>query len=132
MRKTILLAVVALPFAALAQEPARDVAYFIRHRAEATATVRVCRDNASYSRLPTCRNAERAMAMSDVQQLAELHRQGAREASNLLYDPAYWSANPMARAGELAQCRRGAPADQMMMPYCQAAAASALHDTAGR
>jgi hypothetical protein len=132
VRKSTLLAAIALPFAASAQEPTRDVAYFIRHRVEATATVKVCRDNASYGRLPTCRNAERAMAMSDVQQLAELHRQGAREASNMLYDPAYWSANPMARAGELEQCRRGAPADRMMMPYCQAAAASALHDSARR
>lgn len=130
MRAALALAVIAFPLAARAQT--RDVPYFINHAAEGRATVQACRANAAYSKLPTCRNAERAASLSDLQQVIELHRAGAQQAAAMPFDPAYWSRNPIARAGELEQCRRQAPGDEMALPYCKAAAASALRDIARR
>jgi hypothetical protein len=86
MRRTIMLAALVLPLAAHAQ-PVRDVPYFINNPAEAKATVQACRNNAAYAKLPTCKNAERALSMSDVQQLVERYKAGAAEGQAMLYDP---------------------------------------------
>jgi hypothetical protein len=120
-----------LPIAAKS-EPVRDIPYFVHNPAEARATAQVCNSNAAYDRLPTCQNANRALHQIDVNNLAAEYRAGAARGHALLYDPDYWSKNPMARAGVLAQCRRRAPEDQMMLPYCQAASLSALADLQGR
>jgi len=50
-----------------------------------------------------------------------------------LNDPAYWSVNPIAREGVLAQCRRRGPSDEMAYPYpyCGVASASKLNDLRG-
>ena len=125
MRPVILAVVLFTPVLACA-EPVRDVPYFISHPAEASATRQACRANAAYEHLPTCRNAERA-ATND---LASIHRQGARESASMLYSEDYWTRNPIARAGVLEQCRRNGPGDAMVLPYCKVASASALHDLA--
>lgn len=132
MRTTIILAAaLMLPIAAKA-EVVRDLPYFMHNPAEARATAQVCNRDAAYDRLPTCQNAHRALHQIDVNALAEEYRAGAARGRAMLYDPDYWSQNTMARAGVLAQCRRRAPEDAMVLPYCQAASLSALADLKGR
>jgi hypothetical protein len=129
MRKTVLLAAIALPFAASAQQPVRDVAYFMAHQSEARATVQACNNNAAYWHLPTCLNARRSVELTSINQRtkgmwtqADLNRQ--------LMSVDYWLANPIGRAGELARCRRNGPHDGEALPYCAAAAEAELRDIA--
>jgi hypothetical protein len=119
----------ALPAAAIAgtTDPVtpRDVAYYMAHPAIQQQTLRLCHSNAAYMTLPDCANAESAGAG-----LMRRDYLSANRSSNVLNlnDPAYWSSNPIAREGVLAQCRRHGPGDELAYPYCRVAAASKLND----
>nr|WP_294543569.1 hypothetical protein [uncultured Rhodopila sp.] len=131
MRKTVLLAAIALPFAASAQQPVRDVAYFMAHQAEARATVAVCNNNAAYSHLPTCLNARQSVELTGINQRTQgMWPAGSIRKQQMSVE--YWLANPIGRAGELAQCRRNGPYDGDAMPFCAAAAQAELRDLANR
>lgn len=122
----------AIPAAAHAQSAMtapvtpRTVAWYMAHPSVMQQTLRVCHSNAAYMPLPDCANAESAGA--------GLMKREYQQASNglNLNDPAYWSTNPIAREGVLAQCRRRGPGDEMAYPYCRAAAASKLNDLGAR
>jgi hypothetical protein len=119
----------AVPAVAIAGTPdpvtPRDVAYYMAHPEVQQQTLRVCHSNAAYMALPDCANAESAGAG-----LMRRDYQSAGRSSSVLNlkDPAYWSSNPIARDGVLAQCRRRGPGDELAYPYCQIAAASKLND----
>jgi hypothetical protein len=126
--------VLAIPAAASAQDPLthsvtpRDVAWYMAHPDTLRQTLKVCQSNAAYMPLPDCANAESAGAGL----MGRRYEQAARSNNSLnLRDPAYWSMNPIAREGVLAQCRRRAPGDELAFPYCSVAAASKLSDLRG-
>lgn len=104
----------------------RSVGWYQTHPDVLRQTLLVCHSNSAYASTPDCDNAERAAAGLMGRDAARSTRPGAPA----MTDPAYWSANPFARAGVLAQCRRRAPGDELVFPYCRAAAESALHDLA--
>lgn len=129
----------ALPAAAMAQpqyypgnpmtEPVtpRDVAWYMARPNVMRQTLTICHSNAAYGPTADCQNAERAADGL----MARQHSVAAAKGVALYQDPAYWSANPINRGGVLAQCRRRGPGDELMFPYCKAAAASALNDLSG-
>jgi len=108
----------------------RDVAWYMSHPAVQQQTLRVCHSNAAYMPLPDCANAESAGAGL----MRRDYERAVRSNNSLnLNDPAYWSSNPIAREGILAQCRRRGPGDELAYPYCRVASESKLNDLrAGR
>lgn len=106
----------------------RDVAYYMAHPDVMNATLRVCHSNAAYGPTPDCQNAERAGAGL----LARTYARAGANSDAIYQDPAYWSANSANRDGVLAQCRRRGPGDELVFPYCKAAAESAMRSSGAR
>lgn len=103
----------------------RDVEWYTAHPTTLEQTLRVCHGHAAYMALPDCANAESAGAGL----MGRDYRRALRTNNGLnLYDPAYWSANPIARDGILAQCSRRGRDDALALPYCQVASASKLQE----
>jgi hypothetical protein len=100
----------------------RDVAWYMANPSVLQQTLRVCHSNAAYGDTHDCQNAERAGTAMMGRQYATAAAKGA----TIYGDPAYWDANPVVRAGILAQCRRRAPGDELVFIYCKAASASEL------
>jgi len=118
MRRIILAAALLMPIATNAEEPAHPVSWFMAHPAEMHRIIPVCQDNAQLSRTATCVNAEAAAA-------GLRSRNTYVDLNSMLADPRYWSANTIARAAQLAECRAGTATHQS---DCRAAAQSALQD----
>jgi hypothetical protein len=140
MRMSVLALALMLPAAALAQpysgDPMthpvtpRDIPWYMAHPSALQQTLHVCHSNAAYAVTADCQNAEGAGAG----QLRQWYHQAVTNLPPSL-DPKnsiYWDSRPIARAGVLAQCRRHGPGDEMVLPDCAAAAASALRQTQAR
>ena len=120
---------VLLPGAALAQQPQsralHDKSWYEAHPAERRATIRICENDASYSALPDCINAEAADGVAsrrEQQGRRQIGEKGAWIGYDPLMDPDWWRANPIARDGQLIQCMRNRPGDPSLR-YCAAARA---------
>lgn len=142
MRYLALILAVAIPAVASAQSDydpmrspvtPRDVRWYMGHPTVMSQTLRVCGSNAAYADTPDCQNANSASAGIMGQVYAQANQRSM--ASNPALDiqnPAYWSANPIAREGILTQCRRRGPGDDLVAPYCGAAARSKLNSLNSR
>lgn len=119
MRK-LLLVVVLFPLAAHAQapQPARPISWFKVHLADLAVTLSVCRDNSQYANTPTCVNAQAAAT--------GLRGDRSINLNALLSDPRYWSANPLAREGLLAQCQLGTAMEPRLCKYAAQSALSSM------
>ena len=95
-----------------------DVNWYIQHVEAQQQTLAFCHADAARQKAPDCANAESAA-------VAIMGREYARH-SNLsnMTDPDYWNNNRIARNGILAQCARRGPGDELVLPYCRAAALS--------
>lgn len=123
MRKLVAAALFLLPVVAHADraESVHPVSWWMAHPAELRQVLALCHDNAAYARTATCGNAEAAAS--------GLEARNAPDLASLLRDPRYWSANPIARAGELAKCRSGT---SMFAADCPAVSQSALQALQGQ
>ena len=119
MRSIIAAAVFLLPAAASAGA-ARSISWFMAHPTEMRQTIAACQDSSELANTATCINAEAAAAGLRARATA-----GPRDLVAMLSDPRYWSANPIARDGELVNCRNGT---SMLPQFCRAAAQSAMQD----
>lgn len=129
MRAALIAATMLIPFAAAAQPVTpHDVHWYMEHPDILYKTLRVCHSNSAYASTPDCDNAERAGNGLDARRYA--HHSGVGMIA--MTDPAWWSANPFVRSGVLMQCQRRAPGDELVFPYCKAAAQSALQDLSRR
>jgi len=117
MRKIILSIAILLPVAAMADE-VRPVSWWMAHPAELHRIIPVCQDNAQLARTATCVNAEAATAGLRA-------RNTYVDLASMFADPRYWSANHVARAATIAECRAGT---SMHPEFCSAAAQSELQD----
>lgn len=124
MMRALVFATLLAPSVVAAQSEPRNKAWYLVHPTTLDQTLRVCHSDARYSRTPDCINAEGAAAGRLAQQTAPRHDGGVTDP----YSPAYWSSMPIARGGVMAQCRRRAPGDEMVFPFCAAAAQSAMQD----
>jgi hypothetical protein len=119
MRKVIAAAMLLLPVAARAdQPPAMPVSWWMAHPAELHRVIPLCQDNSRLANTATCVNAEAAAAGLRAQRTYV-------DFASMFSDPRYWSANPIARDGELVNCRNGT---SLLPQYCKYAAQSALQD----
>jgi hypothetical protein len=123
---------VLLPGVAMAQMQSpppslHPKSWYEAHPAERRATIRVCENDASYSALPDCVNAEAADG------IASLHeQQGRRQVGDKgnwigydpLMDPAWWADRPGMRKAQLDLCLRPPRPQDAMLRYCAAARAS--------
>ena len=130
MRLTLLATVVLLPglaFAQQRQQVLHDIPWYSAHTAERNATLKFCHASADRVDMADCQNAEAAATGAMVDGSA------AQGLTAMLNSPAYWTANPIARAGELQQCAHpNVPGNQMALPYCNAARQSAGQAGTGR
>jgi hypothetical protein len=119
-----------IPLAAQAQtlppqpRALHDKAWYSSHPAERDATLRICHSDASFGDLYDCLNAEAAAGLSRFSEGKNSQRRWS-SSEQMLHDPEFWRQNPIARDGELIQCARRGPGDEMALPYCAAAAAAA-------
>lgn len=121
-----------LPGVALAQQPQsramHDKSWYEAHRAERRATIRICENDATYSALPDCINAEAADGVASLREQQghgrrQIGEKGAWVGYDPLMDPDWWRSNPTARAGQLIRCNRRGPGDEQALRYCAAARA---------
>lgn len=100
---------VAAAIAPMAQaQSRRTVSYFLAHPEERNIILRECRDDEAAARMPECANAQRAADQASRQAYLQEQRQHRTQTPNeMLTDPAYYAANPIARAVVLDQCARG-------------------------
>lgn len=118
MRKLLAAAVFLLPAASYADTSTRPVSWWMNHPTELRQMIAACQDNAALANTAQCMNAQAAAA-------GRRARGNNPDLSAMLADPRYWSANPIARDGELVNCRNGT---SMLPQFCRAAAQSALQD----
>src|SRR6185312_10022048 len=127
----ILSMVLLVPSAAMAQlrseRAMHDKAWYEAHRAERRATIRMCENDASYSVLPDCINAEAADGVASLREQQGRRRQigekGAWVGYDPMMDPDWWRFSNILPA-QLAVCQRNRPGD-VMLRYCPAARAAA-------
>lgn len=119
-----------LPGVALAQlreqQAIHDKTWYEMHRAERRATIKVCENDASYSALPDCVNAEAAdgiASLREQQGRRQIGDPGSWVGYNPMLDPDWWRSNPAARDAQLIQCGRRGPGDAQALRYCPAARA---------
>lgn len=128
MRALLLAGLLLGPAAALARQPAlHDIPWYQANDRVRRVTLQMCHQNASLQNASDdCENAERAEATA-VFKGTNLHP------LNYLYNPAYWSQNPIARSGELTACDHpNDPGSAMSLPFCAAARQSAVEDAGTR
>ena len=116
-------AVIALlPCAAMAQP--RTIEWFLQHPREAEALAGHCYQGAERSVASVeCANAN--SAASEI--MSQRYLQEAKRYANY-EDPAFWDANPLARAITLNECvHPSVPALQPSALKCRAAALSQMH-----
>ena len=99
-----------------------DIPWYVGHTAAREATLTWCHQDSSRADGFDCQNAQAAAAGS-------MFRDTGNRDPNDMTSPAYWTANPIARAGVLRGCARPRPGNAMNQPYCGAAANSAASDT---
>jgi hypothetical protein len=139
MRAAIVLLALAIPVAAMAQNPMtqpvtpRDIPWYMAHQSVLNQTLTVCHSNAAYGATADCQNAERASIGLYARGLGQANqRMFAADPSLDINRPEYWSARPGPRQVVLLQCRRRGPGDEIAYPFCQVASQSALHDLRAR
>jgi hypothetical protein len=111
----------------------RDVRWYTAHPSVMDQTLAVCYGNAAYANTADCQNANAASAGLLGQAYSNANdRAFTRNPALDIRNPAYWSANPIAREATLAQCRRRGPGDEMAYPYCGVASQSRLSDLGRR
>jgi hypothetical protein len=128
MRRILPFIIVMLPVGALGQSqpPAKhDIAWYVAHAPERNAALKWCHGDTSHADMYDCQNAEAAAAGTMFQ------NKGNNNTADI-NSPAYWSANPIARAGTLRACIRRRPGDEMDFPYCSVAAYSLMQEQRGR
>jgi hypothetical protein len=128
MRHLLPFVILALPIAAAGQQQApakHDISWYVAHAGERNTTLRWCHGDASHADIYDCQNAEAAAAGTMFQD------KGNNNAADM-NSPAYWAANPVARAGTLRACIRRQPGDQMELPFCGAAAYSLMQERRGQ
>jgi CDP-diacylglycerol pyrophosphatase len=121
MRLILLSAVLLVPAAAFARQPAlHDIAWYAAHDRERQVTLRMCHNNQTLQLASDdCANAERAEATA-------VFKGTDRDPLAYLDNPAYYSANPIIRRGVLNACQHPEnPGNQMYIAHCAAARASA-------
>lgn len=125
-RIAALLALLA-PAAAVGQQKVlHDIPWYSAHDAERTATLNFCHASVDRMDMVDCRNAEAASA-------GAMMKGTDKDPLSFLDTPAYWSANPIARASELYQCAHpNTPGGQMSLRYCNVARQSAAQDGQAR
>ena len=122
-RATFLLAGGLLSGSAWAQtsNALHDIPWYVAHTAAREATLSWCHQDSSRADSFDCQNAQAAAA-------GTMFRDTGNRDPNDMMSPAYWTANPIARAGVLRGCARPRPGNAMNQPYCGAASYSAAND----
>ena len=128
MRAALVLVLVLVPVVAVAKQPAlHDIAWYKANDKARLLTLRMCHGNASLqSASDDCENAERAEATA-------VFKGTNKHPLSYLYNPAYWTANPLARLGELNACNHAEdPGNAMSLPFCAAARQSQSEEAGSR
>lgn len=128
MRAVLLAGLLLVPAAALAKQPAlHDIPWYQANDHARRVTLQMCHQNASLQNASDdCENAERAESTA-------VFKGTNRHPLNYLYNPAYWSQNPIARTGELTACNHpNDPGNAMSLPFCKAARQSTAEDAGTR
>jgi hypothetical protein len=98
-----------------------DIPWYVGHSAARETTLTWCHQDSSRADSFDCQNAQAAAA-------GTMFRDTGNRDPNDMMSPAYWSANPLARAGVLLACVRRQPGNEMQLRYCGPASYSAAHD----